>query len=70
MHVHAGLDTGCCYGGELTACVIPAASSTGPLTRLVGWLRQCLGAGSRNSRALSLHQLGGKIVAVPSQQSA
>lgn len=65
-----GLDTGCCYGGELTACVIPAASKGGPLIRLVGWLRRCLGARSSKGRALTLHQLGGKIVAVPSRQSA
>ncbi len=62
----AGLDTGCVYGGQLTACVLPPASSG-----LAGWLRRFaarwLGR-RREDDAPTLKELGGHIVLVPSRQ--
>jgi hypothetical protein len=53
LHKHAtGLDTGCVYGGRLTACILPAADAV--QSRLTGL-----------SGAPTLDQLGGILVSVP-----
>lgn len=65
-----GLDTGCVYGGQLTACMLPAATRGGGsfngLKRLLG---RCVGrTADPEGKALTLQQLGGEIVSVPSRQ--
>ena len=61
LEAHAtGLDTGCCYGGELTACVLPPLESLETGT--------CDGSlGDEKKAPPTLADLGGKIVKVRSR---
>mmetsp|Transcript_15576 Transcript_15576/g.47025 ORF Transcript_15576/g.47025 Transcript_15576/m.47025 type:complete len:368 (+) Transcript_15576:133-1236(+) len=60
-----GLDTGCVYGGALTACVIPAGERLPWWAEIRGAFMRLMGHGKR---PLTLKELGGTIVSVPSQQ--
>ncbi len=62
----AGLDTGCVYGGELTACVVPAAQRAPLPARLKAAFLRLLGR--HGKRPSTLRELGATIVSVPSQQ--
>lgn len=64
----AGIDTGCVYGGELTACVIPAAAAAPLQTRIKDAFLCLIGRSAK--RPLTLRELGGTLVSVPSQQPA
>ena len=56
-----GLDTACCSGGALSACVLPPLSE---LRRRQGFRRKL-----RAGKPLTLQDLGGRIISVPSQQA-
>ena len=57
-HRHAtGLDTGCVYGGSLTACVIPIPQAVEVVSKL------------KYKTAPTLEDLGAQLVSVPARQA-